>query len=150
MFMAHQPGIQKYSRGILALALILLLSLFQRVDALSPVTPWSPEAGFQDLVYGSTTASEVHRIMGAMPNEVIRNEQMYPVIENHYYYGDNASGATVFVFENGLLAGLLYKTVNNNFIDLTYVLQDKGDRRINMPIWGDYRSYAPFYPNMMW
>lgn len=113
--------------------------------------PWSNEIDFQSLVYGSASTADVVRVMGAPPDDIVRAEQMVPVIENFYYYDAEKTGAaTVFVFENGLLAGLQYKTPGNQFIDLSYFLTDNGDRGLNMPMLGGYSPYFSRFPFVSW
>lgn len=128
-------------------ACLLSLSFFQPALALQNATPWSSERGFQNLVYGSSSFNDVTSVVGRQPDEIVRSERMYPVITNFYYYDENKSGAaTVFVFENGMLVGLQYKSPDNQFIDFTYCLQNNGDRRLNNPYLAGYQGYFPYYP----
>jgi hypothetical protein len=116
----------------------------------SAFTPWTMDMDFQNLVYGASTTVDVHKIVGT-PDEIIRTEQMYPVIENYYYFEEGGSGAaTVFVFENGLLVGLFVKSGDNNYIDITYFLPNNGDRIINMPIMGQMQGWFPNFPMYTW
>jgi hypothetical protein len=114
----------------------------------SAATPWTQSMSMQSLVYGSTTPNQLRLIMGRMADDIVRSEQMYPVIENHYYYDDNKSGAaTVFVFENNFLAGLHYKSPKNQWMDLTYILPNMGDRQMNVRSFGaQHFDYFPFFP----
>lgn len=110
------------------------------------VTPWSTEAGFQNLVYGSSTPWDVETAVGRPPDETVYAGQMYPVIVNHYYFDDSGSGAaTVFVYENGFLVGMHYKTPGNQLMDLTYLLINKNDRYVNAPYLGGFRGYFPTF-----
>jgi hypothetical protein len=144
----------KWILGI-CLCLLFLCDLFlfhaPLACALNSATPWSPDASFQNLVYGSSSEGDVTRVMGKEPDEVVRGEQMFPVIENYYYYDENKSGAaTVFVFENGMLVGLQMKTAGNQFVDLTYFLANNGDRYLNSPLLNGYMPYYPLYPLTSW
>ena len=133
--------------ALLWLLLLVWVACPQPANARSVVTPWKTDVGFENLVYGSSSTTDVQRIMGEAPDEIIRSEQMYPLIENHYYYDEKGSGAaTVFVFENNALLGMHYKTPGNHFVDLTYVLPDNGDRQLQTPFLGNYASYFPFFP----
>lgn len=118
------------------------------VLAVSSATPWRTELNFQDLIFGSTTTNQVRIIMGREPDDIVRSEQLYPVIENHYFYEEGGTGAaSVFVFENGFLAGLHYKSANNQYMDLTYLLPSLGDRQMNARFFGSgYSSYYPYFP----
>lgn len=114
-------------------------------------TPWTPEVSFQSLVYGASSTADVVRVMGQPPDEMIKAEQMFPVVENLYYYDPDKSGAaTVFVFENGLLVGLQLKTPGDQFVDLTYMLTNNDDRSLNSPMLGGYMPYYPYYPLTHW
>lgn len=120
-------------------------------QARSVVTPWTSELGFQNLVYGASSTSDVVQIMGRYPDDLVKSEQMYPLVENYYYYEEGGTGAgTVFVFENGFLVGLLYKSSQNQYMDFTYFLPNNGDRTINNPILGRMRSYYPNLPLFWW
>lgn len=113
--------------------------------------PWTPEVSFQNLVYGASSTAEVVRVMGQPPDEVLKAEQMFPVVENFYYYDSAKTGAaTVFVFENGLLVGLQLKTPGDQFVDLTYMLTNNNDRSLNSPMLGGYMPYYPYYPLTHW
>ncbi|MCE3234193.1 MAG: hypothetical protein K0Q50_373 [Vampirovibrio sp.] len=114
-------------------------------------TPWTPEISFQSLVYGASSSADVVRVMGQPPDEVLKAEQMFPVVENFYYYDSAKSGAaTVFVFEGGLLVGLQLKTPGDQFVDLTYMLTNNNDRALNSPLLGGYMPYYPYYPLTHW
>jgi hypothetical protein len=124
---------------------LILISIPAEVQARTGATPWSSEVNFQSLVYGSSTTNDVVRALGRPADEIVRYEQMYPTIENLYYYDEDKSGAaTVFVFESGFLVGMQLKTANNQLVDLTYFLTDNGDRRLLNPIMG---GYTPYYFN---
>lgn len=117
----------------------------------SAATPWTSEMSFQSLVYGGSSTVDVVRVMGQQPDEIVRSEQMFPVVENFYYYDENKSGAaTVFVFENGLLAGMHLKTAGNQFIDCTYFLTNNGDRMLNNPMLQNYSPYYSYFPLTYW
>lgn len=124
------------------------LSIFSlSASALQSVTPWSSAKTFQNLTYGSSSYQDVVSAVGQPPDEVVRSEQMYPVIENFYYYDENKTGgATVFVFENGMLVGLQYKSPDNQFVDLSYFLQSNGDRSLHYSALGGYQAYYPYFP----
>lgn len=137
---------------ILPLTLCLALCLVLPAQGRSISAPWDPASQneFQSLVYASSSMPDVHRILG-LPDDIVRSEQMYPVIENHYYYEEGGTGAaTVFVFENGLLMGMHYKSPENQLIDLTYFLPNNGDLRINWPYRANYQGYFPYFPMVGW
>lgn len=113
-------------------------------QALVNNTPWTPEPSFQNLVYGGSSGPDVIRVMGEQPDQIVYGQQMYPVLENYYYY-DKTGAATVFVFENGLLVGMHYKSPSNQMIDLTSLLTNNGDRRLNAPLLQGYQSYYPYF-----
>lgn len=147
--------ILSWTRQLLTRLTVVILVLFacspEYGYARSAVTPWTSELSFQNLVYGASTNADVIQILGKYPDEIIRTEQMTPVIENYYYYDTNGSGAaTVFVFENNFLVGLHYKSPSNQFIDLTYFLPNNGDRWINLPTMGNIRGYYPNLPMFGW
>lgn len=129
--------------------LLVLILPFARPDAQAA---WSfsftaPEQGaalgFKDLRWGGSSMADVKRVIG-MPDEVLSGEQMYPVINNFVYYDTAGSGAsTVFVFENGLLVGLHYRTPDKQLIDITYFLQNNGDYMLNNPLRAGYMGYYP-------
>ncbi|MBK8189240.1 MAG: hypothetical protein IPK79_02195 [Vampirovibrionales bacterium] len=99
--------------------------------------------GFKDLRWGGSSMADVKRIIG-MPDEVLSGEQMYPVINNFVYYDEGGSGAsTIFVFENGLLVGLHYRSAENQLVDITYFLQNNGDYAMNNPLRAGYMGYFP-------
>lgn len=128
--------------SLLAAAFISLPS-----QAIQSVTPWSPEKSFQNLTYGASSYSDVVSVIGRSPDEIVRSEQMYPIIENFYYFDENKSGAaTVFVFENGLLVGLQYKSPDNQYVDLSYCLQSNGDRNLHYSALGGTQAYFPYFP----
>ncbi len=144
---------------IIFTALLLLLNVtiiqagMQRAFSFSFSDPNSNSAmtfGFKDLRYGGSSGPDVQRILGA-PDEIVHSQQMYPVVENYYYYADSGSGAaTVFVFENGLLVGMHYKSPDNQYVDLTYFLIDNGDRLLNFPLNAGYQGYFPFFNHYTW
>lgn len=113
-------------------------------EARSAGTPWSNEPNVQNLVYGSSSPLDVQQALGRMPDQTVSSGQMYPVVTNDYYFDENGTGAaTVFVFENGFLVGLHYKSATNHFLDLTYLLINAGDRWLNSPFLQGYRAYYP-------
>lgn len=136
------------------LTLGILLMLLSLVEAKSVYSPWNPSgysqlgvSGFENLVYGSSTASDVIGVMGRYPDDVLRAEQMFPVVENFYYYDEEGTGAaSVFVFENGFLVGLHSRSPNNQFVDLTYFLPNNGDRFLNSPLTAGYLPYFHRFP----
>jgi hypothetical protein len=131
----------------LASLLFIAILFSPMAHARSAVTPWTSEQGFQNLVYGASTTGEVLRVMGAYPDEIVKTQQMTPVIENYYYYDAEGSGAaTVFVFQNNFLAGLMYKSSSNQYMDLTYFLPNNGDMNVNSAILGNMRGYFPNLP----
>lgn len=146
--------------GLLAAA--LLAGLSPETDARSVVTPWNGGSmdgavgrpgyrNFQELVYGSSSQADVVRVMGMPPDEVVHAGQMFPVIENYYYYDEDKSGAaTVFVFENNMLVGLQMKTAANQFVDMSYFLANNGDRQMNQFMLGGYMPYYPWFPIPTW
>lgn len=140
--------------GTLLVVGVLGFGLSHQVCARSAVTPWTMEQGFQNLVYGASTSTDVQRIIGRFPDAIVRQEQIFPVVENYYYYeeGDKSQTgpATVFVFENNLLVGMLYKSSMQQWIDLTYFIYDNGDRSINAPIQAGFQTYYPNLPLYMW
>lgn len=140
----------KHITRFLSPILLILLLVFATAGQLAEArfgNNYFSEPGFQDLIYGASTPMDVQSALGQPPDEVVKTESMYPVIENHYYYADDGSGAaTVFVFENGLLMGMSLKTAENQFIDLSYFLIDNGDRRLNAPLRAGYRGFYPIYP----
>ena len=136
--------------GILVFVCVCGLSL--RALATSAFSPWDPDSrdGVESLVYASSSTVDVSRVLGP-PDDIVRSEQMFPVIENYYYYDKQKSGAaTVFVFQNGLLMGMQYKSPNNQFVDLTCFLNNNHDTAINWPLNGGYTLYAPNFPFYQW
>lgn len=120
-----------------------------QVEARSITTPWNQqqEYTFQNLVYGSSTPWDVQRVMGRGPDEVVKAEYMYPVVENHNFYDENGSGnSSVFVFENGFLVGFHMRMKDNQLVDLTYFLTNNGDRRLNNAYNAGIWSYNPLFP----
>ncbi len=114
-------------------------------------SPWTADGAFQNLVYGGSSAVDVQQALGQPPDEIVRSEQIYPLIENYYYYEANGSGAaTVFVFENGLLVGLHYRSPSNQYIDLTSILANNGDRFLNRQLNQGMRGYFPMFPFYSW
>jgi hypothetical protein len=132
------------------LALALLFFTFPPLAGQSAwagpgIAPWTSEAGFQQLVYGASSPWDVQSAIGRPADEVLRFEQMYPIIENHYYYDENKSGAaTIFVFENNFLVGMHFKSADNQMIDLTYFLPNNGDYSRNFQTYGG--GYAGYFP----
>jgi hypothetical protein len=128
-------------------AVLLSLSVFLPTYALQNATPWSPEKSVQNLVYGSSSYNDVTSALGRQPDDIINSQQMYPIITNFLYYDENKTGAaTVFVFENGLLVGMQYKSPDNQLVDLTYFLQNNADRYYNAPYAAGYQRYYPNFP----
>jgi hypothetical protein len=153
---SHRPqegtrSISTLTKQILVICLSLLcfcghFSFMAPAFARSATTPWTDQVSFQNLVYGSSSTNDVVLVMGAQPDDIVRSEQMYPVVENYYYYDkEKSGGASVFVFENGLLVGLELKTATNQMIDLTSFLPNNGDRLITYPALGGYQQYYPYY-----
>lgn len=138
-----------HSNAICTTLLVALLFFFTPPSAQgrTVATPWSEQTGVQNLVVGSSTMGDVQRALGEAPSEILRSEQMYPVLENAYYYDESGNGAaTVFVFENGMLVGMFYRSPDNQFADLTYFLTNNGDRLRNWPMLAGYRGYYPYFP----
>ncbi len=130
---------------VTTLIISICTSWFLQAHARSAVTPWTSQQTYQNLVYGATTPADLPNIIGAMPDEIERAPQMSPVIEYYFYYADGGSGeASIFVFQNNLLAGLLYKSADNQYTNLTYFLPSNGDMTINNQIMG---NMMPFYTN---
>jgi hypothetical protein len=133
-------------KWLLPFMLVVLTVLPGDSIARTGATPWSPESGMQSLVYGSSSQWDVTQAIGRQPDQIVRAEQMYPVVENSYYFDENGSGAaTIFVFENGLLVGMHYKSPKNHMVDLTYCLANNGDRRLNWPMLAGYQGYYPYF-----
>lgn len=129
--------------GLLSLSLLWNGSAW----ALQNATPWTSERSVQNLVYGSSSFNDVTMALGRAPDEIVRSEQMYPPIVNFYYFDESKSGAaTVFVFENGFLVGMQYKSPDNQYVDMSYFLQNRGDRQLNYPYTGGYQGYYPYFP----
>lgn len=130
-------------------ALVLSLSFFadSSVWALQNATPWSSERSFQNLVLGSSSFNDVTMVLGRQPDEIVRSDQMYPPITNFYYFDEDKSGAaTVFIFENGFLVSMQYKSPDNQYVDMTYFLRNNGDRQLNMPYTAGYQPYYFYQP----
>jgi hypothetical protein len=128
-------------------ACVLSLGFLPQAFALQNATPWSPERSVQNLVYGSSSYNDVQTVIGRPPDDIVRSEQMYPIITNFYYYDEAKTGAaTVFIFENGMLVGMQYKSPDNQFVDLTYFLQNNGDRNLTVPYLAEYQRYYPYFP----
>ncbi|HEY9686583.1 MAG TPA: hypothetical protein V6C52_06370 [Coleofasciculaceae cyanobacterium] len=122
---------------------IIFIAIPAEVQARTGATPWTSEVNFQSLVYGSSTTNDVVRALGRPADEILRYEQMYPTIENLYYYDEDKSGAaTVFVFESGFLVGMQLKTADNQYVDFSYLLANNGDRQLMNPMLGGYLPYA--------
>jgi hypothetical protein len=118
----------------------------------SVFAPWAPsnQQDFGSLVCGSSTPLDVQRVAGP-PDEVVHSEQMFPVIENYYYYDNEGSGsASVFVFQNGLLVGLHYKSSNDQLIDMTSFLTNNGDTQLNRQLNAGYAGYYTNFPFYEW
>jgi hypothetical protein len=114
-----------------------------------PISPYEDnpfsytQGGFQNLRYGGSTSIDVAQAVGRPPDNIIKDEQMYPVVENYIYNSDDGSGAaTVFVFEGNLLVGMHYRNARNQYIDLTYMLPNNGDRALNSMM---NMGYQPYY-----
>lgn len=146
-FYGKHPIFKQFLILALMLAAPLMFSALP-AEGRSNATPWSNEMTFQNLVYGSSTTTDVQQILGGPPDTVVRSEQMYPLLENYYYYDDAKTGAaTVFVFENNFLVGLHFKSAENQYMDLTYFLPSNGDRTRNMQSFGaGYNGYYPYFP----
>jgi hypothetical protein len=131
------------------LAFLSLLVIPGSGYARSNVTPWASDSqGFQNLVIGASSGADIQAVMGVPPDEIIKSEIMYPVIENYFYYEEGGSGAaTVFILQGGLLAGLSYKSASNQMMDLSYFLQNNNDRLYGMQYNpAGYSGYFPSYP----
>jgi hypothetical protein len=138
---------------LFSLLVFSVSGFFLPASAIQSVTPWTSEKSFQNLTYGSSSYQDVISAVGQPPDEVVHSDQMYPIIENFYYYDENKTGgATVFVFENGLLVGLQYKSPDNQFVDLSYFLRSNGDRNLHYSALGEYQPYYPYFPlySMPW
>jgi len=99
--------------------------------------------GLQDLVYGGSTSIDVERAIGRPPDMVYKEEQMFPVVENDFYSDhDGSAAAMVFVFQNNMLAGLEYRTRDNQFVDMTYLIPNRGDGTVNEFLNG---GTSPYY-----
>jgi hypothetical protein len=130
-----------------ALSVATAVCLSLPAAAMQTGTPWTPEKSYQNLTYGASSYNDVISIVGHPPDEIVNSGQMYPLVENFYYFDENKTGAaTVFVFENGLLVGLQYKSPDNQYVDLSYVLQYNGDRTVNYAALGGYQAYFPYFP----
>jgi hypothetical protein len=118
----------------------------------SAFAPWAPsnQQNFGSLVYGSSTPLDVQRVAGP-PDEVVHSEQMFPVIENYYYYDTEGSGsASIFVFQNGFLVGLHYKSPNDQLVDMTSFLTSNGDVQLNRQLNAGYAGYYTNFPFYQW
>lgn len=143
--------IRKILTGFLLGVLLLAFAFMPNAFCGNLATPWTPEVNFRNLVYGASSTADVVRVMGQPPDEVLHSEQMFPVVENFFYYDADKSGAaTVFVFENGLLVGMHLKTEGNQYIDCTYFLTDNGDRQLNNPMLQNYSPYYSYFPMTYW
>jgi hypothetical protein len=139
---------------ILRYGFFIMVALFSSGLILSPssmarsvATPWTAESTFQSLVYGASSPWEVQTVMGQPPDQVVKGEQMYPLIENYYYFEEGGTGAaTLFVFENNRLVGLHFKSADNQLVDLTYFLINNGDRYIGNPAMGPNYGENGFMP----
>ena len=143
----NQATLQKYFFHLTIFSILLfLLGCCLPSWSVSNVTPWNPaEFGYQNLVYGASSVVDIQRSVGRPADEFVDTAgTMYPIIQNMVYYDEAGSGsASVFVLENGLLAGLFYKSANNQYIDLTFLLTDNGDRRLNQGLNGGYQGFFP-------
>jgi hypothetical protein len=110
------------------------------------LTDPSGQQGVQALVYGASTPWDVRMVTGTEPNEIVRSEQMFPVLENHLYYEDSSGAATIFIFENNLLVGMTYRSADDQYLDLTSLLVNNGDRTVQAPNLAGYRGYFPWFP----
>lgn len=130
---------------LVAACLLVVLSWYLPSWAVSNFTPWNPaEFGFQNLVYGASSVVDIQRAVGRPADEFVESGTMYPIIQNMVYYEEGGTGAaSVFVLENGLLAGLFYKSPNEQYIDLTFLLTDNGDVRYNNPMNAGYQGFFP-------
>jgi hypothetical protein len=139
----------RLKRRTLALISILSWGILTLSPALAVqnVTPWTNEKSFQNLTYGMSSYTDVENAVGHPPDEVLNSGQMYPVVTNYVYYDEKKTGAaSIFVFENGFLVGLQYRSPDNQFIDFTYCLQNNGDRALNYPYMAGYMGYYPYFP----
>lgn len=142
--------IQSFTTLLLAL-LLMGVSSNSVVLAISASTPWTTDVSFQSLVYGVSTPRDVQLVLGKIPDDVVKEEQMYPVREYNYFYDEKRTGAaSVFVFENNMLMGLLYQSTDQQLVDVTWMLQSNGDRTLNNTIWGGTQGYYPNVPMYGW
>jgi ABC-type phosphate transport system substrate-binding protein len=137
---------------ILGLAIaVFIFSSGLPAGSISNATPWTTEFGFQNLTYGGSSIRDVERAMGRPGDEFLQSNQLYPAVQNLYYYEEGGTGAaTVFVFENGLLVGMFYKSSENQLMDLTYFLIDNGDRQLNFPLNAGYQGFFPADQFFQW
>ena len=136
-------------RKTLCMAVFLFTLLCPAGYAL-PMGYENMQNGLSQLRVGGSGPADVMRAFGS-PDEVVSSGQMYPTIDNYYYYDHNGSGAaTVFVFENGFLVNMLLKSSNNQLMDLSYFLTNNGDRRLTTPYLGGYRNFYPYQRFFSW
>lgn len=148
--LAPSRWLMKMLAGLMICGGVFSLSVSD-VLARSVATPWTDQMGVQNLALGSSSTADVVRIMGAPPDDILRLEQMFPTIENFYYYDADKSGAaTVFVFENSFLVGMQMRTAGGQFVDMTYMLPNNGDRRLMGPMLGGFMPYFPLFPIPSW
>jgi len=142
--------IQRFLSGILLPIILVtgswtLTVMYSTVSARTAARPWMPQQQEQDysgLIYGSSSPRDVELIIGRPPDEVVKSNNLYPVVWNYIYYAEDGSkNASVFVFENGMLVGLYYKTAGEQLVDLTYFLTNNGDRRLFYPLNAGYMGY---------
>ncbi|MEB3244879.1 MAG: hypothetical protein VKJ06_02710 [Vampirovibrionales bacterium] len=135
--------------------LLLILALLFSTTALkaSALSNFSPAdgnqyAGVGELVYGASSPLDVTRALGRAPDNIVKAEWMFPVIENYYYHDnqDTNAPATVFVFEGGLLAGMYFMTAQKQLTDITFMLQENGDRSLNRDLNAGYLGFYPSLP----
>jgi len=113
------------------------------ISPLDQNPPIDSAGGMQTLSLGGSTAADVSRALGRAPDTVYKEDQMFPVIEDDLYSdNDGSSAAMVFVFQNNMLAGLQYRTRDNQFVDMTYLIPNKGDGTVNQFLQG---GISPYY-----
>src|SRR5262249_53228050 len=128
-------SVQLNQKSIQVLGLLLLVCCLTALPVQAqpkrhrPISPYEDnpfsytQGGFQNLRYGGSTSMDVAQAIGRPPDDIVKAEQMYPVVENYIYNNeDNSGSAMVFVFENNLLVGMHYRSPRNQYIDMTYML----------------------------